>query len=42
MSLRLERLLAIDAAIRGGGYPSVAVFMQRFEVSERTIAAVAE
>jgi predicted DNA-binding transcriptional regulator YafY len=37
MSLRLERLLAIDAAIRGGGYPSVPVFMRRFEVSERTV-----
>jgi hypothetical protein len=37
MSLRLERLLAIDAAIRGGGYPNVSVFMRRFEVSERTV-----
>jgi predicted DNA-binding transcriptional regulator YafY len=37
MSLRLERMLAMDAAIRGGSYPNVAVFMGRFEVSERTI-----
>jgi predicted DNA-binding transcriptional regulator YafY len=37
MSVRLERLLAMDAAIRGGGYPNVAVFMDRFEVSERTV-----
>ncbi len=36
MSLRLERLLAMNAAVRGGGYPSVPVFMRRFEVSERT------
>jgi len=37
MSLRLERLLAMDAAIRTSSYPSVAVFMERFEVSERTV-----
>jgi predicted DNA-binding transcriptional regulator YafY len=37
MSLRLERMLAIDAAIRGGSYPNVSVFMSRFEVSERTV-----
>jgi predicted DNA-binding transcriptional regulator YafY len=37
MSLRLERLLAMDAAIRAGRYPSVAAFMERFEVSERTV-----
>lgn len=37
MSLRLERLLAIDAAIRAGRYPSVPSFMSRFEVSERTV-----
>jgi hypothetical protein len=37
MSLRLERLLAIDAAIRGGGYSNFSVFMRRFEVSERTV-----
>jgi predicted DNA-binding transcriptional regulator YafY len=37
MSLRLERLLAMDAAIRAGSYPSVSAFMERFEVSERTV-----
>src|SRR2546425_197013 len=37
MSLRLERLLAMDAAIRGGAYPGIPTFMDRFEVSERTI-----
>jgi predicted DNA-binding transcriptional regulator YafY len=37
MSLRLERLLAMDAAIRGGAYPSVSTFMEGFEVSERTV-----
>lgn len=37
MSLRLERLLAMDAAIRGGSYPNVTTFMRRFEVSERTV-----
>jgi predicted DNA-binding transcriptional regulator YafY len=37
MSLRLERLLAVDAAIRGGAYPSVSTFMDRLEVSERTV-----
>lgn len=37
MSLRLERLLAIDAAIRRGSYPNVTNFMDRFEVSERTV-----
>ena len=37
MSLRLERLLAIDAAIRSGSFPSVSAFMHRFEVSERTV-----
>ncbi|HEY3233014.1 MAG TPA: WYL domain-containing protein, partial [Roseiflexaceae bacterium] len=39
MSLRLERLLAMDAAIRHGSYPGVATFMRRFEVSERTVRA---
>jgi predicted DNA-binding transcriptional regulator YafY len=39
MSLRLERLLAMDAAIRSGSYPGVATFMRRFEVSERTVRA---
>jgi predicted DNA-binding transcriptional regulator YafY len=37
MSLRLERLQAMDAAIRGGSYPSVQTFIDRFEVSERTV-----
>ena len=37
MSLRLERLLAMDAAIHAGRYPNVAAFMGRFEVSERTV-----
>lgn len=37
MSLRLERMLAIDAAIRAGSYPNITVFMSRFEVSERTV-----
>jgi predicted DNA-binding transcriptional regulator YafY len=37
MSLRLERLLAMDAVIRAGSYPSVHTFMDRFEVSERTV-----
>jgi len=37
MSLRLERLLAIDVAIRGGRYPSVPVHMRRFEVRERMV-----
>jgi predicted DNA-binding transcriptional regulator YafY len=39
MSLRLERLLIMDAAIRGGSFPNVAAFMERFEVSERTVRA---
>ena len=39
MSLRLERLVAMDAAIRGGRYPNVRHFMERFEVSERTVRA---
>lgn len=37
MSLRLERMIAMDAAIRGGGFPSVQTFIERFEVSERTV-----
>jgi predicted DNA-binding transcriptional regulator YafY len=37
MSLRLERLLAMDAAIRSRSFPSVSAFMHRFEVSERTV-----
>jgi DeoR-like helix-turn-helix domain len=37
MSLRLERLLAMDAVIRAECYPNVAAFIERFEVSERTV-----
>ena len=37
MSLRLERMIAMDAAIRGGSYPSVASFMRRSEISERIV-----
>lgn len=39
MSLRLERMIAMDATIRGGGFPSVQTFIERFEVSERTVRA---
>lgn len=39
MSLRLERMIAIDAAIRRGNYPSIQNFIKRFEVSERTVRA---
>lgn len=39
MSVRLERIIAIDAAIRSGTYPNVQTFVHRFEVSERTIRA---
>jgi len=39
MSLRLERMIAMDAAIRSGTFPDVRTFMERFEVSERTIRA---
>jgi predicted DNA-binding transcriptional regulator YafY len=37
MSTKLERLFYIDAVIHDGSYPSVKTFMERFEVSERTI-----
>lgn len=37
MSTRLERIFYMDALIRDGRYPSVKAFMERFEVSERTI-----
>jgi predicted DNA-binding transcriptional regulator YafY len=37
MSVRLERLLAMEAAVRSGSYPTVTAFMRRFEVSERTV-----
>lgn len=39
MSLRLDRVIQIDAAIRDGRYPTVRTFMDRFEVSERTVRA---
>lgn len=39
MSLRLERMVAMDAAIRSGAYPSAQMFIDRFEVSERTVYA---
>lgn len=39
MSVRLERMFAIDAAIRSGAYPDVRFFMERFEMSERTVRA---
>ncbi len=37
MSTKLERLLHMDALIRDGSYHSKKTFMDRFEVSERTI-----
>ena len=37
MSTKLERLFHMDALIRNGSYPSIKTFMERFEVSERTI-----
>ncbi|MFL5586072.1 MAG: helix-turn-helix transcriptional regulator [Ktedonobacteraceae bacterium] len=37
MSTRLERLLHMDALIRNGSYPSAKAFVERFEVSERTV-----
>src|SRR5690349_20839404 len=37
MSSTLNRIVQMDALIRAGRYPSVAVFQQRFEVSERTV-----
>lgn len=39
MSLRLERMVAMDAAIRSGAYPTLQSFIGRFEVSERTVRA---
>lgn len=39
MSLRLERMMGIDAKIRSKQYPSIQTFMEMFEVSERTIHA---
>ncbi len=37
MSTKLERILYIDSLIYDGRYPSIKTFMERFEVSERTI-----
>jgi len=37
MSTKLERVLAIDAVIRRGGFPSVNDLCQEFEVAERTV-----
>ncbi len=37
MSTKLERLFHMDAVIRSGSYPSIKTFMERFEVSERTV-----
>ena len=39
MSVRFERMLALDAAIRSGGSPTLRSFIERFELSERTIRA---
>jgi predicted DNA-binding transcriptional regulator YafY len=39
MSVRLERMIALDAAIRSGVLPDVRTLMDRFEVSERTVRA---
>lgn len=39
MSLRLERMMTIDAKIRSNQYPSIQTFIDLFEVSERTIHA---
>ena len=37
MSTKLERLLRMDGIICSGGYPSVKTFMERFEMSARTV-----
>jgi predicted DNA-binding transcriptional regulator YafY len=37
MSTKLERLIYIDACIREGAYPRINTFIDRFEVSRRTI-----
>jgi predicted DNA-binding transcriptional regulator YafY len=37
MSSTLNRIIQIDALIRAGAYPSVALLRERFEVGERTI-----
>lgn len=37
MSSKLNRIVQMDALIRSGRYPSVALFRERFEVSQRTV-----
>lgn len=37
MSTKLQRVLRMSAMIQGGSYPSVKTFIDRFEVSERTV-----
>lgn len=37
MSSKLDRIVQMDALIRGGSYPNVALFRERFEVGERTV-----
>jgi predicted DNA-binding transcriptional regulator YafY len=39
MSSTLNRIIQMDALIRAGAYPSVALLRERFEVSERTVRA---
>ncbi len=39
MSVRLERIIQLDQAIRSGNYPSASALAARFEVSQRTIYA---
>ncbi|HMQ32027.1 MAG TPA: WYL domain-containing protein [Chloroflexaceae bacterium] len=39
MSVRLERMFAIDAQVRSGACPNVQMLMRRLEVSERTVRA---
>ena len=37
MSSKLNRIVQMDALIRSGRYPGVAAFIERFEVSARTV-----
>jgi predicted DNA-binding transcriptional regulator YafY len=37
MSSKLNRIVQMDTLIRSGRYPGVALFVERFEVSERTV-----
>lgn len=37
MSSKLNRIVQMDGLIRGGGYPSVTLFTERFNVRERTV-----